>query len=149
MTKLQPFFFIEMFTGSLHLTEIRLITKQELKDKSGIYGFIPKPTSKLYIGSSVQLPTRFNNHIKGTRLNIKLQNAINKYKLENLIFFEYCDPEELLSREQFYLDTLQPELNILKTAGSLLGYKHSEESLAKFSGENNPMYGETGENHHN
>jgi hypothetical protein len=30
-----------------------------------------------------------------------------------------------LKREQYYLDTLNPEYNILKTAGSLKGFKHS------------------------
>jgi len=29
------------------------------------------------------------------------------------------------------LDTLKPEYNIAKIAGSILGYKHSEESLKK------------------
>lgn len=74
----------------------------------------------------------------------------------------------ILSREQYYLDSLQPEYNILKIAGSSLGYKHTEESLAKMSeaskgrisspetiaklskimlGENNSMYGKLGENH--
>jgi len=37
----------------------------------------------------------------------------------------------LLEREQYYLDNLQPEYNIVKTAGSTLGYKHTEESLEK------------------
>lgn len=30
-----------------------------------------------------------------------------------------------LEREQFYLDKLQPEYNLLKKAGSILGFKHS------------------------
>jgi hypothetical protein len=30
----------------------------------------------------------------------------------------------------------------------LLGFKHSEETIAKMSGENNPMFGRIGENHH-
>jgi hypothetical protein len=37
----------------------------------------------------------------------------------------------LLEREQYYLDNLRPEYNIVKTAGSTLGYKHTEESLEK------------------
>jgi hypothetical protein len=39
-----------------------------------------------------------------------------------------------LSREQYYLDLLKPEYNILKIAGSSLGYKHSENTLAKLRG---------------
>jgi group I intron endonuclease len=50
----------------------------------------------------------------------------------------------LLLREQNFLDTLLPEYNILKTAGSMLGHKHSPETIAKLSGVNSHMYGKTG-----
>jgi len=144
MTRLQPFFStIEQSIGHLHLTEIQMILKKELRNKSGIYRFLCKTNNKLYIGSSVQLSNKLSEHIKGSKSNILLQNAINKYTLEHLIFviFEYCDEEGLLSREQFYLDCLELEFNILKVAGSSLGYRHTKESLAKFSEENNPMFG--------
>lgn len=36
-----------------------------------------------------------------------------------------------MEREQHYINLLKPEYNILKIAGSPLGYKHTEESLAK------------------
>ena len=32
---------------------------------------------------------------------------------------------------QHYIDTLKPEYNVLQIAGSLLGYKHIEESIIK------------------
>lgn len=38
---------------------------------------------------------------------------------------------EVISIEQYYIDNLNPEYNILKVAGSTLGYKHTEETLAK------------------
>lgn len=41
-------------------------------------------------------------------------------------------PESAIQREQYYLDLLKPDYNILKTAGSFLGFKHSEETIAKF-----------------
>jgi len=47
----------------------------------------------------------------------------------------------ILDREQFYIDLLEPESNILKIAGSSLGLKQMEETLAKRSGENSPMFG--------
>jgi group I intron endonuclease len=47
---------------------------------------------------------------------------------------EYCEKSVLLEREQYYLDLLKPEYNILATAGSILGYKHTEVSLAKMRG---------------
>lgn len=99
----------------------------------------------MYIGSSNNLSSRFSDHTKGIRSNILLQNAINKYNLQDFIFivFEYCDVEKLVSREQFYLDCLKPEYNILTVAGSSLGYKHTEESLAKMSGANHHFFGQT------
>ena len=44
---------------------------------------------------------------------------------------EYCEPSEILKREQYYIDFLKPKYNILKTAGSLLNYKHPVESKSK------------------
>lgn len=84
MTRLQPFYStIELTIGNLNLTDIKLILKNELRNKSGIYGFVCKSTNKLYIGSSIDLGIRFSAHIKGLRSNIKLQNAINKYNLQD------------------------------------------------------------------
>ena len=57
-----------------------------------------------------------------------LKHGYSHFKLEIL---EYCDVEGIRAREQHYLDTLKPEYNLLQTAGSSLGFKHSEESLAK------------------
>lgn len=54
------------------------------------------------------------------------------YSNFNLEILEYCEPSDAVSREQHYLDLLQPEYNILKNAGSTLGYKHTEETLVKF-----------------
>jgi len=52
------------------------------------------------------------------------------FRLEIL---EYCPSSIVLAREQFYLDKFNPEYNILKVAGSNLGYKHSEASLKSMS----------------
>ena len=63
---------------------------------------------------------------------------------------EFCDPKVLLQLEQHYLDILfslpaNLRYNFLPTAGSSLGYKHTEEALAKLSEANsgalNPMNG--------
>jgi hypothetical protein len=40
------------------------------------------------------------------------------------------------SFEQYYLDLLNPKYNILKKAGSLLGFKHSRETIAKMKNRN-------------
>ena len=61
--------------------------------------------------------------------------AIIKHNLENfsLDIIEYCSPKDVIKREQYYLDTYKPTYNILKKAGSSLGYVHNEISLAKMS----------------
>lgn len=150
MIRLQPFFStIELSTSHLNIGKIKIITKNELRNKSGIYGFLCKSNNKLYIGYSVQLSDRLSRHLNGTKSNVLLQISINKYGLEYFIFiiFEYCKPEELISLEQFYINELKPEYNILKIAGSSLGFSHSEESKALMSkiksGENHPNYGKT------
>ena len=51
----------------------------------------------------------------------------------SLTILEYCDKSELNNREQYYLDRLEPDYNILKIAGSLLGYTFTEEAKAKIS----------------
>ena len=66
--------------------------------------------------------------------------AINKALLKygyfpfSLEIMEYCDATKavvLAEQEQYYLDLLKPEYNILKVAGSSLGFKHSPETIAK------------------
>lgn len=59
-----------------------------------------------------------------------LKYGYSKIKLEIL---EYCSPKDVIKREQSYIDLLQPESNILKLAGSLWGYKHSDETRSKIS----------------
>jgi len=62
--------------------------------------------------------------------NSLLKYGYSKFKLEIL---EYCTPLEVISREQYFLDSLKPAYNILLIAGSRLGSKHSEETRAKLS----------------
>jgi group I intron endonuclease len=50
-----------------------------------------------------------------------------------LEILEYCDIEDVLKREQYYLDLLKPSYNISPTAGSPRGYKHTEEAKLKMS----------------
>ncbi|RUP52129.1 hypothetical protein BC936DRAFT_140584 [Jimgerdemannia flammicorona] len=59
--------------------------------------------------------------------------ALLKYGYANfsLEILEYCEVANVLSREQYWMDTLNPEYNILSTAGSSLGCKRSEETKAK------------------
>ena len=105
--------------------------------KSGIYKIINNITKDIYIGSSVNLSNRKSRHFRDLEKNIHhsiiLQRAVNKYKIENFdfIILEYCDKNDLLIREQYYLDTLFPLYNILKNAGNSLGHIVTEETKIK------------------
>jgi len=59
-----------------------------------------------------------------------IYKALVKYGYSNfkLEILEYSELNILIEREQYYLDLLNPQYNILKKAGSLLGFKHSEAS---------------------
>jgi group I intron endonuclease len=63
-----------------------------------------------------------------------ISKAIIRYGYTNfrLEILEYCNPDVVLIREQYYIDLLKPEYNILSRAGSTLGYKHTKETLEKF-----------------
>lgn len=109
-----------------------------LKGQSGIYCFLNKTNGNFYIGSSVNLRRRivweyYANKNSGSSMVIV--KAIKKYGLKNfeLLFLEFCDKNELLSREDYFIQLYNPPYNILQKAGSLLGYKHSQESLNKMS----------------
>lgn len=54
-----------------------------------------------------------------------------KYGYANfsVCILEYRSISCLNQREQFYIDTLKPQYNILKIVGSSLNYKHSQVSL--------------------
>lgn len=98
---------------------------------------------KSYIGSSTNLLRRFRDYysIRFLEKEIKKNNSIiyrslfkHGYSSFSLEIIEYCDKSEIISREQYYIDQLKPEYNILLTAGSSLGFKHSPETIAKLKG---------------
>lgn len=117
-----------------------LIIKQN-KGKCGIYRWVHKYSGKSYIGSSSKLNDRFRRYFNHSYLSNKKRGvflickALLKYGYAGfrLDILEYCSSTEVLSREQFYLDSCKPEYNILKIARSNLGYKHSEASLKLMS----------------
>ena len=113
----------------------------------GIY-FIKSKCGKIYIGSAVSLRGRFmchrNNLIFRNHDNSRLQNYYNKHGNDSLEFFvlENCDRKDLIEREQFYIDMLNPFFNICRIAGATyglkpwLGKRHSEETKAKIKATN-------------
>lgn len=76
----------------------------------------------------------------------------SNFSLEILEYVTYDDSltkkennDLLLKRDQHFLDLLSPEYNTLKSAGNLLGYKHSVEAIEKISeskkGSKHPNFG--------
>ena len=100
----------------------------------GIYRWVNNLNGKTYIGSSNNLSVRFYTYYSLRSLaksNRPMERALLKYGFSNfsLEILEYCNLNNLLKREQYYLNNLKPEYNIVETAGSTIGYKHTEESL--------------------
>jgi len=124
------------------------------KNKSGIYMWKNLINGKQYIGSAMDLYNRLSfyysfpamqNSLKNSKSFI--YNAILKHGHSNfsLTIIEYCDKEKCLERENYYLSSENHEYNILETAGSSIGRKHSDKTKTIMSdakkGEKNPMYG--------
>jgi cytochrome c oxidase subunit 3 len=118
--------------------ENRSAIMKEIRDQAGIYAFTNLENLHQYIGSSVNLGSRFTRHLNGSSSNIILQHAFLKYGISAFTFsiLCFCPRDQLLSLEQLALDTFQPYYNICKTAGSNLGYRHTPESKSKFTGAN-------------
>ena len=99
---------------------------------SGIYAIKCKYNNKMYLGSSVNIASRFRRHktdlIKEKHHCIHLQRAWKKYGKESFTFetIEEVPKEELLTVEQMYLDCLDFDclMNISKfsSGGDLISY---------------------------
>lgn len=131
----------------------------------GIYKITNKITEDFYIGSTdrkfkLRFREHFNNYFVykngGKLIHPKLWNAYDKYGIENfqLEIVEIMDgktDEEILQREEYYIQTLHPKYNVCqfptkggkpnldrklseewksKIAEKSAQYKHSEETLA-------------------
>lgn len=111
---------------------------------SGVYLIVNLLNNKFYVGSAKDLRHRMRNHFNDlknkTHRNIHLQRSYNKNpNAFIMIMIEKVEREELLTiREQFWMDCLNVSdktisYNILNTANSLLGFKHSAETRNKIS----------------
>jgi len=119
---------------------LKKVILRENRKNSGIY-LPPLRINNLnkntYVGSAINLSKRLGNYynkVDLTRNPRPITQALLKHGYSNftLEILEYCPKASLLEREQFYLDLLKPEYNILKYAYSMLGYKHSPEKIALF-----------------
>lgn len=105
---------------------------------SCIYAILNLNNQLHYIGSAVNLKKRIRLHLSGWRNgnhhNRKLQNVFNKYG-ESVFRFDIIevvlDPQDLLKREQFWIDATLPYYNHARIAGSALGTKRTKEQIAR------------------
>lgn len=123
----------------------------ENRGKAGIYMWINNINGKRYIGSSNSLTKRFHSYYSKNRLT-RVTGGVSLIYMSilkhghcnfSLDIMEYIDlssftdkdqhKKAILEREQYYLDLLKPEYNILKKAGSRLGVKLTPEGLARMS----------------
>lgn len=100
-------------------------------------------SDKFYIGSAKNFKTRVLTHKNKLKRHLHpnkiLQNLWNKHGEDSFQFtvIENCSLEDLLRREQYYLDQYYDNqvlcINILPKAGSVIGRKHSLETRKKMS----------------
>lgn len=111
-------------------------TLKDNKGKSGIYRWTNKNKGKCYIDSGVDLSKIFRNYFRKGYLErgVRKLPGINKVLLNanfKLDILEYVSKEKAIEIEQYYMDLINPQYNLL--TGSCLGYKHSEEYKLKKS----------------
>lgn len=92
-----------------------------------------------YVGSSINVNKRLSKHLfelrKNIHNNLHLQRAYNKYGEDKFTIeiLEFCNKDNIIEREQYYIDTLKPEYNICKIAYSTIGVIPSKETRLKMS----------------
>lgn len=108
--------------------------------KPGIYLIKSKSNeSKKYVGSSYNIYKRILTHkrklITNKHKNQRLQNHVNKYGIDDLIFekLEFCTKEKLIEREQYWYNKIKPFFCIRKVVDSNAGLKQTSELILKRS----------------
>lgn len=110
--------------------------------KSGIYKILNTVTGKFYIGSAVDIVKRWREHSyflnHSSHKNKHLQYAWDKYCSVSFKFeiIEFCEKDKLIEREQYWItftNCCNREIgyNLNPTAGNMLGFKHSKETIEK------------------
>ena len=106
----------------------------------GIYIIENLVNGKIYVGSSIHIEKRWNEHINELRNKIHsnqiLQRAWDKYGETSFSFHivqEVSVNDDLINIEQWYLDNWKPEYNIAKFAGTspVKGVGHKQSSIQK------------------
>lgn len=134
MHNLKPIFYLESNGETKNCKNI-------LNREAGIYLCINLYNGKLYVGSASKgyIYRRYRCHLFPSK-NIGSQivkKALLKYGISNFAFVVLetleNNKELILSKEQYYIDLLQPVYNIAKVAGSVIGVKRTIEQRLKQS----------------
>lgn len=140
--------------SSLEEPATRKAIHEQLRGRSGIYGFICTVNGKQYIGSAKNLAHRAGEHMSGVKSNVPLQRAIAKYGIHNFVFVVYEFAPyvlpDILQLEDMYLQSVHPDklYNNRLSATSMLGYKHTPEAIKKMvdrfsDSTKHPFFGKT------
>jgi len=106
---------------------------------TGIYAIRHVLTGREYVGSAVNIEKRWKEHVRqatrGKHHSRFFQRSWLKHGAECMEFrvLLLCDKKRLLMYEQACIDGLRPVFNVAPTAGSQLGFKHSDSAKAKMS----------------
>lgn len=116
------------------------VTPHHLSTQAGVYRIVNTANGKSYVGSAVNFHRRAITHkhslSKGVSQSRKLQAAWSKYGEEAFRFevLLVCEKRHAVMYEQICIDALgaaNTGYNILPTAGSMFGFKHSPETVFK------------------
>jgi group I intron endonuclease len=112
---------------------------------AGVYAIVHVPTSRAYVGGTVNLIQRGRGHerhlLRGDHRNSLLQAAWTQdgpSAFEFVVLELVNDKADLLAREQYHIDRLAAYFksggfNLVPLAGTQKGLIHSEESKAHFA----------------
>jgi len=110
---------------------------------AAVYKITCTENGQYYFGSSVNIASRFKNHIAKLKSknhrNHRLQRIVNKYGIGSLIFeiVKKCDREDTLIKEQYFLNNHLSDnncINFCKDAKApMRGLKFSEKHKRKIS----------------
>lgn len=124
---------------------------------AGIYLITNKINGHMYVGGSINIKKRLNEHKRGSDLeNQAIDRAILKYGKENFtyqIITELPADWKVIGKHEKYwinfYNTFEDKnhYNLTEGGGGTSGWKHSEdfkkEQSKRMSGENNPFYNKT------
>ncbi len=126
------------------------MSRQRPHGKTGIYSITNKSSGKKYVGLSVNIGKRWDNHKyelrKGTHSNPHLQNSWNKHSEDVFRFevLEVCDAYELEDKELYWIDkfnSCEDGYNILYGVGDYSNlHRDKQERGSKYVNMVEPFY---------